>query len=104
MNSCAVLMNAHRANRFQLRATTFSLSAAFVTADCHGIVSHKPCDIALGFRRHITAAGLLWATAALASQGPGGGPGTAGVSPTGDGCCRPWSVGAGLIGAGKRPN
>ena len=42
-----------------------------------------------------TAAGLLWATAALASQGPGGGPGTAGISPTGDGCCRPWSVGAG---------
>ncbi len=31
----------------------------------------------LGFATASTAAGLLWATAALASQGPGGGPGTA---------------------------
>lgn len=32
-------------------------------------------------RLAFAATGLLWATAALASQGPGGGPGTAGVSP-----------------------
>jgi len=96
MNSCAILLNAHRANRFQLRGTTFSLSAALVTGDCHGIVSHEACDIA-----------LRWATAAFASQGPGGGPGTAGsLPPTGDG----YSVygasalvaSAGMIGAARR--
>jgi hypothetical protein len=87
----------------------FRSLAALVTGDCHGIVSHKPCDIALGFRRHINGCRLA-------------------VGNCGFGVARPrrrsghrWRfpqlamavivygasalvVGAGLIGAEKRPN
>ena len=101
MNSCAVLMNAHRANRFQLRATTFSLSAALVTGDCDGS--------GLAFAATSTAAGLPWATAALASQGPGGGSGHRWHFPQLAMAVVVYGasalvVGAGLIGTEKRPN
>jgi hypothetical protein len=102
MNSCAVLMNAHRANRFQLRATTFYFRSLQLS-------SREIVMAALGFRRHINGCRLA-------------------VGNCGFGVARPrrrsghrWRfpqlamavvvygasalvVGAGLIGAEKRPN
>jgi hypothetical protein len=61
----------------------------------------------LAFATTSTAAGLLWANAAFASQGPGGGPGTAGsftqlVMAIVVYGASALVVGAGLIGAVRR--
>jgi hypothetical protein len=61
----------------------------------------------LGFATALAAAGLLFANAAFASQGPGGGPGTAGrftqltMAIIVYGACA-LVAGAGLIGAARR--
>jgi hypothetical protein len=102
-------MNAHRANRFQLRATTFSLSAALVTGDCHGIVSHRACGIALGFRRHINGCRLAVGNCGFGVARPRRGSGHRWHFPQLAMAVVVYGasalvVGAGLIGTEKRPN
>jgi hypothetical protein len=91
MNTCATDMNALRAIRFPIRLTTFSRDifqnrhrlspVSSATDPSQEIVmtsSRKtPRILHAVFAATPTLAAVLWATEACASQGPGGGPGTA---------------------------
>jgi hypothetical protein len=120
MNRCADWMNANRASRFPAQTTTFSArhfqnqhrlsSVSSESLSSQEIVmassrTHRVPQFVFASTPALT--GLLWANAAFASQGPGGGPGTAssftqltmaiivfGTSAL--------VVGAGLLGAARR--
>jgi hypothetical protein len=94
MNACATDMNENRANRFPLRRaiflTIFFNKTFFKTGvGCRPYLLQKSTqEIAmtsfrtariprLAFATASTVTALLWAGAAFASQGPGGGVGTA---------------------------
>jgi hypothetical protein len=89
MNSCAAEMNANRASRFPAHNTIFTGAQNRDKLPSVSGDSLSPQEIVMApsFTRHrisrlafaaISAvAGLLWANAAFASQGPGVGPGTA---------------------------
>jgi hypothetical protein len=120
--SCAVEMNANRANRFPLQTTTFSLNVFQNRIRLSPVSSESffvPQEIVMAssrtkhrisrfaFAATSTLASSLWASAAFASQGPGGGPGTASsftqlamaIIVYGTAAL---VVGAGLIGAARR--
>jgi hypothetical protein len=119
MNSCAAEMNANRASRFPAHNTIFTGAQNRHKLPSVSSESFSPQEIVmassltrhrisrLAFDAMSAVAGLLWANAAFASQGPGVGPGTAssftqlamaiivyGTSAV--------VVGAGLIGAARR--
>jgi hypothetical protein len=119
MNSCAAEMNANRASRFPAHNTIFTGAQNRDKLPSVSGDSLSPQEIVMApsfiryrisrfdFAAISAVAGLLWADAAFAAQGPGGGPGTAssftqvimaiivyGTSAL--------VVGAGLIGAARR--
>jgi hypothetical protein len=90
MNACATKMNANRATRFPFRMAYLFHETFFKTGiGCRPYLLPKSTqEIAmtsfrtarippLAFATASTVLASLWAGAALASQGPGGGPGTA---------------------------
>jgi hypothetical protein len=105
MNVRAAKMNADRARRFQLRAKDFKTGAVLVRSFLQQL--SREFVMSRKFSLALLAAALLLPANALASQGPGGGMGTAsnftqvtmavlvyGVAAL--------IVGAGLIGALRR--
>ena len=119
MNSCAAEMNANRTSRFPAHNTIFTGAQNRDKLPCVSSDSFSPQEIVIAsssirhrvsrfaFATISAVAGLLWANAAFASQGPGVTPGTAsnftqvmmaiivyGTSAL--------VVGAGLIGATRR--
>jgi hypothetical protein len=105
MNVCAAKMNADRARRFPLRPKDFKTGAvpvrSFGNQLSREIVMSRKNSVAL------LAAALLLPASALASQGPGGGMGTAGTFTQIAMAVLVYGasaliVGAGLIGALRR--
>ena len=85
----------------------YLLQLPFDTGDCHGIVSKTISDSGLRIVAALAATGLMWADAAFASQGPGGGMGSATSFTQLAMAIIVWGtsalvVGAGLIGAVRR--
>jgi hypothetical protein len=108
MNVCAAKMNADRARRFPLRPKDFKTGAvpgrSFGNQLSREIVMPRKNSSAL---RGAIAAALLLPASALASQGPGGGMGTAGTFTQIAMAILVYGtaaliVGAGLIGALRR--
>jgi hypothetical protein len=105
MNVCAAKMNADRARRFQLVVKDFKTGAALVRSFPQSVVM----EIAMSRKNSLallTAALLLPATA-FASQGPGGGMGSASSFTQSAMAVLVYGasaliVGAGLIGALRR--
>jgi hypothetical protein len=108
MNACAAKMNADRAGRFRLKPKDFKTGGVLVRSFpqqlSREIVMLRKKSLAL---RAAIAAALLLPASAFASQGPGGGMGSASNFTQGAMAVLVYGtaaliVGAGLIGALRR--
>jgi hypothetical protein len=126
MNACATVMNADGAKRFRIALQTFhpTVSNRIRLVSVSSAASYSSQEIVMASSRKrpeikrpaistsiiavtLIATGLVWADAAFASQGPGGGLGSASGFTQMAMAILVWGtsalvVGAGLIGAVRR--